>query len=154
MIELDSLFLAKFVLMKKSHLLTTLICLGLAVGSCKKNGGTTPPPPPPKEENIAFSIEPDPGSTIVSSSTATYPYTVKVTSNITPSNGIHVDYATQLDTDNANPTFTRESSTTATSYNLTTSTLESGKLYKVTVKVTSQKTATNTLTKTFKVARK
>lgn len=139
--------------MKKSHLLTTLICLGLAVGSCKKNGGTAPPPPPPVEDNIAFSIEPDPGSNIVTSSTATYPYTVKLTSKI-PANGIHVDYATQLDTDNANPTFTRESSTTATSYSLTTSNLESGKLYKVTVKVTSQKTSTNTLTKTFKVARK
>jgi len=139
--------------MKKSHLLTSLICLSLAIGSCKKNGGTAPPPPPPPEENIAFSIEPDPGSNIVTSSTATYPYTVKLTSKI-PSTGIHVDYATQLDTDNANPTFTRESSTSATSYSLTTSNLESGKLYKVTVKVTSQKTATNTLSKTFRVARK
>jgi hypothetical protein len=126
----------------------------LLLNSCTEKANPTPPPPPPAEENIAFSIEPDPGSTIVSSSTATYPYTVKVTSNIKPSNGIHVDYATQLDTDNSNPTFTRESSTTATSYSLTTSNLESGKLYKVTVKVTSQKTSTNTLTKTFKVARK
>jgi hypothetical protein len=139
--------------MKKSHFLATLVCLGLVVGSCKKNPGTTPPPPPPVEENIAFSIEPDPGSSTVTSQTATYPFVVKLTSKI-PSTGIHVDYATQLDTDNANPTFTRESSTSATSYNLATATLESGKLYKVTVKVTSQKTSTNTLSKTFRVARK
>jgi hypothetical protein len=139
--------------MKKGHLLTAFIFFGLAIGSCKKSGGTTPPPPPPPEENIAFSIEPDPGSTTVTSQTATYPFTVKLTSKI-PSSGIHVDYATQLDTDNSNPTFTRESSTSSTSYSLTTSTLESGKLYKVTVKVTSQKTSTNSLTKTFRVARK
>ena len=139
--------------MKKSHFLTTLICFGLVIASCKKNPGSTPEPPPPAEENIAFSIEPDPGSSTITSQTATYPFVVKLTSKI-PSTGIHVDYATQLDTDNANPTFTRESSTTATSYNLATSTLESGKLYKVTVKVTSQKTATNSSSKTFRVARK
>jgi hypothetical protein len=153
-IELDSLFLVKFVLMKKSHLLAGIVFMSLTIGGCKKTGGTTPPPPPPPaEENIAFSIEPDPGSTTVTSQTATYPYTVKLTSKI-PTTGIHVDYATQLDTDNSNPTFTRESSTSATSYSLTTATLESGKLYKVTVKVTSQKTSTNSSSKTFRVARK
>jgi len=140
--------------MKKSHLLTGLILFGLVIGGCKKTGGTTPTPnPTPTEENIAFSIEPDPGSSTVTSQTATYPFTVKLTSKI-PASGIHVDYATQLDTDNSNPTFTRESSTSATSYSLTTATLESGKLYKVTVKVTSQKTSTNSLSKTFRVARK
>jgi len=139
--------------MKKSHFLTTLICFGLVIASCKKNPGPTPEPPPPAEENIAFTIEPDPGSSTVTSTTATYPFVVKLTSKI-PSTGIHVDYATQLDTDNAEPTFTRESSTSASSYNLATSTLESGKLYKVTVKVTSQKTATNSSSKTFRVARK
>ena len=139
--------------MKKSHLLTGLILFGLVIGSCKKTPTTPKPDPTPTEENIAFSIEPDPGSTTVTSQTATYPFTVKLTSKI-PATGIHVDYATQLDTDNSNPTFTRESSTSATSYSLTTTTLESGKLYKVTVKVTSQKTSTNSLSKTFRVARK
>lgn len=138
--------------MKKT--LGFLFLLSFSFFSCKKGGGTTPGPDPnPTEENIAFSIEPDPGSSTVTSQTATYPFTVKLTSKI-PSTGIHVDYATQLDTDNAAPTFTRESSTSATSYNLTTSNLESGKLYKVTVVVTSQKTATNNSTKTFRVARK
>jgi hypothetical protein len=139
--------------MKKSHLLTGLILFGLVIGGCKKTGTTPKPDPTPTEENIAFSIEPDPGSSTVTSQTATYPFTVKLTSKI-PTTGIHVDYATQLDTDNSNPTFTRESSTSATSYSLTTATLESGKLYKVTVKVTSQKTSTNSLSKTFRVARK
>lgn len=125
----------------------------LVLSACTKKSTPTPEPPPPAEENIAFNIEPDPGSTTVTSQTATYPFTVKLTSKI-PATGIHVDYATQLDTDNSNPTFTRESNATATSYSLTTSTLESGKLYKVTVKVTSQKTSTNSLSKTFRVARK
>jgi hypothetical protein len=139
--------------MKKELGYIFLIATSLAVFSCKKPSGGGVTPPPPKEENIAFSIEPDPGSSTVTSQTATYPFVVKLTSKI-PSTGIHVDYATQLDTDNSNPTFTRESSTSATSYNLATATLESGKLYKVTVKVTSQKTSTNSLTKTFRVARK
>ena len=130
-----------------------ILLSGLLLNSCTKKSTPTPPPPPPTEENIAFSIEPDPGSSTVTSTTATYPYTVKLTSKI-PANGIHVDYATQLDTDNSNPTFTRESSSSATSYSLTTANLESGKLYKVTVVVTSQKTSTNALSKTFRVARK
>lgn len=130
-----------------------ILLSGLLLNSCTKKTTPTPPPPPPTEENIAFSIEPDPGSSTVTSTTATYPYTVKLTSKI-PANGIHVDYATQLDTDNSNPTFTRESSSSATSYSLTTANLESGKLYKVTVVVTSQKTSTNALSKTFRVARK
>jgi trehalose/maltose hydrolase-like predicted phosphorylase len=130
-----------------------ILLSGLLLNSCTKKATPTPPPPPPTEENIAFSIEPDPGSSTVTSTTATYPYTVKLTSKI-PANGIHVDYATQLDTDNSNPTFTRESSSSATSYSLTTANLESGKLYKVTVVVTSQKTSTNALSKTFRVARK
>ena len=67
---------------------------------------------------------------------------------------IHVDQATQLDTDNSAPSFTRVSSTSSTSYSLTTSTLDPGKLYKVTIVLTSQKTASNTLTKTFRVAKK
>ena len=132
---------------------TVILLSGLLLNSCTKKSTPTPPPPPPTEENITFSIEPDPGSSTVTSTTATYPYTVKLTSKI-PANGIHVDYATQLDTDNSNPTFTRESSSSATSYSLTTANLESGKLYKVTVVVTSQKTSTNALSKTFRVARK
>jgi hypothetical protein len=139
--------------MKKELGYIFLIATSLAVFSCKKSPGGGVTPPPPTEENIAFSIEPDPGSSTITSQTATYPFVVKLTSKI-PSTGIHVDYATQLDTDNSNPTFTRESSTSATSYNLATATLESGKLYKVTIKVTSQKTATNTSSKTFRVARK
>ncbi|MEY2811036.1 MAG: hypothetical protein RI991_31 [Bacteroidota bacterium] len=134
--------------------ITSVFLLSLIIlSSCSKKSTPTPEPPPPAEENIAFSIEPDPGSSTVTSQTATYPFVVKLTSKI-PTTGIHVDYATQLDTDNSNPTFTRESSTSATSYNLATATLDAGKLYKVTIKVTSQKTSTNSLSKTFRVARK
>ncbi len=139
--------------MNKKLVYIFVIATTLTALSCKKSGGTTPPPPPPVEENIAFSIEPDPGTSTVTSTTSTYPYTVKLTSKL-PSTGIHVDQATQLDTDNSAPSFTRVSSTSSTSYSLTTSTLDPGKLYKVTIVLTSQKTASNTLTKTFRVAKK
>jgi hypothetical protein len=140
--------------MKKELGYIFLIATSVAIFSCKKTpGGGGVTPPPPTEETVAFSIEPDPGSSTVTSTTSTYPYTVKLTSKI-PTTGIHVDHATQLDTDNSAPSFTRVSSTSTTSYSLSTATLDPGKLYKVTVVVTSQKTATNTLTKTFRVAKK
>ena len=72
--------------MNKKLVYIFVIATTLTALSCKKSGGTTPPPPPPVEENIAFSIEPDPGTSTVTSTTSTYPYTVKLTSKLLLSN--------------------------------------------------------------------
>ncbi|MFM7223026.1 MAG: hypothetical protein ACKO03_06330 [Bacteroidota bacterium] len=139
--------------MLKRFFLPSIVFLVFAIAGCKKGGGGgTPPPPPTPEESIAFSFDPDPGSASAVSTVDNYPYTVKVSSKL-PASGVHVDHATQLDTDNSAPTFTRVSSASA-SISLTTSKLDPGKLYKVTVVVTSQNKSSNSLTKTFKVAKK
>lgn len=139
-------------MIRRLFLPSTLFLL-LALSSCKKGGGGgTPEPPPTPEENIAFSFDPDPGTASAVSTVDNYPYTVKVTSKL-PASGVHVDHATQLDTDNSTPTYTRVSSANA-SISLTTSKLDPGKLYKVTVVVTSQNKSSNSQTKTFKVAKK
>jgi len=139
-------------MIRRFFLPSTLFLL-LALSSRKKGGGGgTPEPPPTPEENIAFSFDPDPGTASAVSTVDNYPYTVKVTSKL-PASGVHVDHATQLDTDNSTPTYTRVSSANA-SISLTTAKLDPGKLYKVTVVVTSQNKSSNSQTKTFKVAKK
>ena len=70
-----------------------------------------------------------------------------------PSTGISIDITTKTD-----PAGTllesKNVKSTVASNDISTGTLASGTLYSVTVVVTSQKTASNTLTKTVKVARK
>ncbi|MBM3444190.1 MAG: hypothetical protein FJX83_04300 [Bacteroidetes bacterium] len=139
--------------MLKRLFLSSIVFLVFAIAGCEKGGdGGTPPPPPTPEESIAFSFDPDPGSASAVSTVDNYPYTVKVSSKL-PASGVHVDHATQLDTDNSTPTYTRVSSTSS-SIALTTAKLDPGKLYRVTVVVTSQNKSSNSVSKTFKVAKK
>ncbi len=122
--------------------------------SCKK-AKTTPPAPPPvvvTEENIAFTIDPDPGTATASASSGTYTFNVNVSSKI-PSAGVKVDLTTKKDSDNfLLDSKTVESSTASIA--ISTGTLAAGTLYNVSVVVTSKSKASNTATKTFKVARK
>lgn len=124
--------------------------------SCSKgNGGGTPTPQPPAvvaEENIAFAIDPDPGSTVIASQSGTYSFKVNVTSKLTTS-GVKVDITTKKDSDNSVVESKQVTSTTP-GIDISTGTLSPGVLCTVTVVVTSGKTATNSATKTFKVARK
>ena len=116
---------------------------------------TTPPVPPPvvvTEENIAFSIDPDPGTGTAPASSGTYTFNVNVSSKI-PSAGVKVDLTTKKDADNfLLDSKTIESSTSSIA--ISTGTLAAGTLYNISVVVTSKSKATNTATKTFKVARK
>lgn len=125
--------------------------------SCGKNsGGTTPPTPPPPpvevEENIAFSLDPDPGTTTATALSGTYSFKVTLNSKM-PSSGISIDITTKQD-NNGNTIDSKNVKSTVSANDISTGTFTSGVLYSVTVVVTSQKTATNTSTKTFKVARK
>ncbi len=122
--------------------------------SCKK-AKTTPPVPPPvvvTEENISFTIDPDPGTATASASSGTYTFNVNVSSKV-PSAGVKVDLTTKKDSDNfLLDSKTVESSTASIA--ISTGTLAAGTLYNVSVVVTSKSKASNTATKTFKVARK
>ena len=130
-----------------------LLCASIN-NSCKKPATPTPVPPPVviTEENIAFTIDPDPGTATASASSGTYTFNVNVSSKV-PSAGVKVDLTTKKDADNfLLDSKTVESSTASIAIN--TGTLASGTLYNVSVVVTSKSKATNTATKTFKVARK
>jgi hypothetical protein len=132
-----------------------LVCLSVA---CTKKSTPTPtpptPPPPPVEveENILFSLDPDPGTTTATALSGIYSFKVILSSKM-PSTGIKIYYLTKTDPGGAT-TDEKTLSSSLASNEISTGTLASGSLYSVTVTVTSQKTATNTLTKTFKVARK
>lgn len=122
--------------------------------SCKKAKTPTPVPPPVvvTEENIAFTIDTDPGTATASASSGTYTFNVNVSSKI-PSAGVKVDLTTKKDADNfLLDSKTVESSTASIA--ISTGTLAAGTLYNVSVVVTSKSKASNTATKTFKVARK
>ena len=131
------------------------ILLSLSIlNSCKKAKTPTPVPPPVvvTEENIAFTIDPDPGTATASASSGTYTFNVNVSSKI-PSAGVKVDLTTKKDSDNfLLDSKTVESSTASIA--ISTGTLAAGTLYNVSVVVTSKSKASNTVTKTFKVARK
>lgn len=105
------------------------------------------------EVNIAFDIDIDPGSgKIFNALSAIQPIVVNVTSTIPPK-GIVVDIVTKRAADSITV------STNSVSSNIpkNTSTIEglnSGVLCFTVVTVTSKSTATNFLTKSFKIARK
>lgn len=143
--------------MYKSSLKVSLIAFVFLAIACKKPATpSTPPPPPPPvvevEDNISFSLNPDPGTTTQQASSGIYSFKVTLNSKM-PSTGINIDITTK--TDPAGVVLeSKNIKSTIAANDITTGTLVSGSLYSVTVAVTSQKTASNTLTKTFKVARK
>ncbi len=134
-----------------------LLCiLALSFFACSKNsdngGGVTPTPPAQTEENISFAIDPDPGSTVVPSQSGTYSFKVNVTSKLT-TNGVKVDITTKKDSDNT-VIESKQITSTTPGIDMSIGTLSPGVLCTVTVAVTSGKTATNSASKSFKVARK
>lgn len=145
-------------MLRKSLLM--LFTLAVVISSCGKKGGgstptpPTPPPPPPVEveENIAFSLDPDPGTTTATALSGTYTFKVTLSSKM-PSTGISIDITTKRDSDGTTLESKNVKSSVATT-DISTGTLASGVLYNVTVAVTSQRTSSNTATRSFKVARK
>lgn len=140
--------------MKRTFTIAVILISIVSISSCSKKGTPTPTPPPVvvTEENIAFTIDPDPGASTASATSGTYTFNVNVSSKV-PSAGVKVDLTTKKDSDN----FLLDSKTVESStanIAIFTSTLAAGTLYNVTVVVTSKSKATNTATKTFKVARK
>jgi hypothetical protein len=132
--------------------------LFVLISSCSKGGSSgggtpNPPPPPPEvEENIIFSIDPDPGSSTATAQSGTYTFKVNITSKL-PSSGVNIDITTTQES-NGSVLETKNIKSTVANNDINTGTLASGIVYKVNVKVSSQKTSTNSATKEFKVARK
>lgn len=129
---------------------TLLLLSGMVLFSCTKKEAVAPPVE--VEENIAFSINPDPGGGVAAATTETYPFKITISSKLT-SAGVSIDLTTRKEADGS----VAESKTVdppGAVVDVAVGTLSPGWLYNVTVVVTSKKTRSNLATKTFKVARK
>ena len=149
-------FIKIHIMVNRSLAFSFVMMVCLTISCTKKTATPTPPTPPPPpvvvEENILFSLDPDPGTTTAQALSGTYSFKVILSSKM-PSTGISIDITTKTDPAGALLESKNIKSTVA-SNDISTGPLVAGTLYSVTVAVTSQKTASNTLTKTFKVARK
>ncbi len=111
------------------------------------------PPPIAVEASIVFSIDIDPGvSNILAVVGATQAMIVNISSTI-PTAGVNLDVIVRKSSDNS-IVFSSSISSTTSVNNITISGLTAGVLCTASVSVTSKSTSANTLTKTFKLARK
>lgn len=104
------------------------------------------------EENIAFSINPDPGGTVAAASTESYPFKLNITSKVSTS-GVKIELTTRKDADGI-VVDSKSIESTGSAVDVSAGSLSPGFLYNVTVLVSSKKSSSNSATKTFKVARK
>ena len=111
------------------------------------------PPPIAVEASIVFSIDIDPGvSNILAVVGATQAMIVNISSTL-PTAGVNLNVVVNKDSDNST-IFSSAMSSTSSVNNITISGLTAGVLCTASVSVTSKSTSANTLTKTFKLARK
>jgi hypothetical protein len=114
----------------------------------------SPTPTPtglPENEQIVFTIDPDPGSDIYTSLGASQSFQLNITS-ILPSSGVTIDVNTKKDSDN---TIVSLSTIISNDNNnsITVNNLLAGVLCTTTITVTSRNGGDNSATKTFKIAR-
>jgi hypothetical protein len=138
--------------MSKSIRFFVMIVMLGAMSGCAKKRIVIPIPALPKEENLVFSIDPDPGSGVAVALSGTYVFKVTIGSKLTTS-GVKVDLTTKKDADNSTVD-SKSLDSNSPGIDLSTGTLNPGILCTVTITVTSKATPTNTATKSFKVARK
>jgi len=132
--------------------ISLLVCVGFL--SCKKSssggggggGGTV------TEEILSISIDPDPGTTVVSSLGAVYDFKVNIKSKMPPS-GVKIDIVCTKDADNST-VFSQSLNNSISPINTSVSNLVAGVLCTVKITVTSVSKPSNTASLNFKVARK
>ncbi|MFY7900930.1 MAG: hypothetical protein ACOVNY_12150 [Chitinophagaceae bacterium] len=135
-------------------LLLSITCL---MASCKKSasggGGSTPPPVGNEnEENIVFTITPDPANLVHPVSGATHSFTVNITSKL-PSKGIDAIIDVKREGD-AGVVFNQSLTVSTASFTVNITGLVQGVTCKATIDLRSKGTTTNTAKKEFRLARK
>ncbi len=123
------------------------------ITACSKKTTDPPAPPVDTEQKLVITLDPDPGASTAVAMAANYSFKVKITSKI-PTGGVVLEYTTKKDSDNSILDPLTQVNSSINSIDVTTGSLESGTLYIVTITVKSKSQASNTATKTFKVARK
>lgn len=134
--------------------LTVFILSVLTLSSCSKGGGGGGgTPTPPVEAPITFTMNPDPGTSIFAALASTQDFTISVTSKM-PAAGVKVDLSLTKDIDGSSVFSQSLTSATASSLTATYQNLTSGLVCTGTIKVTSASSASNSASKTFKIAKK
>ena len=125
-------------------------------GSSGGGGGVTPPPPTPPtptEDAIVFTYDIDPGSNIYAALGTTQEVKISVTSKM-PTAGVITDIVVKKDSDGSTVSSSSLTAATTSPITGTISNLATNVVCTATITLKSASTATNTATKTFKIARK
>jgi hypothetical protein len=127
----------------------------LVSAACGKGGGgvTPPPPPTPTEDAIVFTYDIDPGSNIYAALGTTQEVKITVTSKM-PTAGVITDIVVKKDSDGSTVSSSTLAASTMVPINGMITNLATNVVCTATITVKSATTATNTSTKTFKIARK
>jgi len=137
-------------------LFVILVSAACGKGSGGSGGGgpvTPPTPPPPTEDAIVFTYDIDPGSNIYAALGSTQEVKISVTSKM-PTAGVITDIVVKKDSDGSTVSSSTLAASTMVPINGMISNLATNVVCTATITVKSATTATNTSTKTFKIARK
>jgi hypothetical protein len=138
-------------------LFVILVSAACGKGSGGSGGGgvtpTPPTPPTPTEENIVFTYDIDPGSNIYAALGTTQEVKITVTSKM-PTAGVITDIVVKKDSDGSVVSSSTLAASTMVPINGMISNLATNVVCTATITLKSATTATNTATKTFKIAKK
>ena len=136
-------------------LFVVLVSAACSKGGSSGGGGTvTPPTPPaPTEDAIVFTYDIDPGSNIYAALGTSQEVKISVTSKM-PTAGVITDIVVKRDSDGSTVSSSTLAASTMVPINGMITNLAANVVCTATITVKSATTATNTTTKTFKIARK
>ena len=137
-------------------LFVILVSAACGKGSGGSGGGgpvTPPTPPAPTEDAIVFTYDIDPGSNIYAALGASQEVKITVTSKM-PTAGVITDIVVKRDSDGTTVSSSTLAASTMVPITGTITNLATNVVCTATITVKSATTATNTSTKTFKIARK
>ena len=137
-------------------LFVILVSAACSKGGSPGGGGVTPTPPTPPtptEENIVFTYDIDPGSNIYAALGTTQEVKITVTSKM-PTAGVITDIVVKKDSDGSVVSSSTLAASTMVPINGMISNLATNVVCTATITLKSASTATNTATKTFKIAKK
>jgi hypothetical protein len=137
-------------------LFVILVSAACGKGSGGSGGGgpvTPPTPPAPTEDAIVFTYDIDPGSNIYAALGTSQEVKISVTSKM-PTAGVITDIVVKKDSDGSTVSSSTLAASTMVPINGMITNLATNVVCTATITVKSATTATNTSTKTFKIARK
>ena len=136
-------------------LFVVLVSAACSKGGSSGGGGpvTPPTPPAPTEDAIVFTYDIDPGSNIYAALGTSQEVKISVTSKM-PTAGVITDIVVKKDADGSTVSSSTLAASTMVPINGMITNLAANVVCTATITVKSATTATNTTTKTFKIARK